>query len=35
MIAPLTPKPTRKAEALVKVPSTIDSRQEEDVALKK
>ena len=35
MVAPLTPKPTRKAEALTKAPSTIASRREEDVALKK
>ncbi len=33
MVAPLTPKPTRKAEALTKAPSTIVSRHEEDVAL--
>jgi hypothetical protein len=31
---PLTPKPTRKVEALVKEPSTIASRRKEDVALK-
>jgi hypothetical protein len=35
MVAPLTPKRTRKAEALAKVPPTIASRREEDVALKK
>jgi hypothetical protein len=35
MVVPLTPKPTRKAEALAKAPPTIDSRREEDVALKK
>jgi hypothetical protein len=35
MVAPLTPKPTRKAEALAKAPPTITSRREEDVALKK
>ncbi len=35
MVGPLTPKPTRKAEALVKAPPTIASRHEEDVALKK
>jgi hypothetical protein len=35
MVAPLTPKPTRKAEALAKAPSTIASRREEDVAVKK
>ncbi len=35
MVAPLTPKPTRKAEALAKAPPTIASRREEDVALKK
>jgi hypothetical protein len=31
MVDPLTPKSTRKVEALVKVPSTIVSRREEDV----
>jgi hypothetical protein len=35
MVDPLTPKPTRKAEALAKAPPTIASRREEDVALKK
>jgi hypothetical protein len=35
MVAPLTPKPTRKAETLIKTPTTIASRHEEDVALKK
>ncbi len=35
MVAPLTPKPTRKAEALNQAPPTIASRREEDVALKK
>ncbi len=35
MLAPLTPKPTRKAETLAKAPPTIDSRREEVVALKK
>jgi hypothetical protein len=35
MIVPLTPNPTRKAEALTKAPPTISSRHEEDVALKK
>jgi hypothetical protein len=35
MVVSLTPKPTRKTEALVKTPSTIVSRREEDVALKK
>jgi hypothetical protein len=35
MVAPLTPKPTRKTEALAKAPPTIASRREEDVALKK
>jgi hypothetical protein len=35
MVAPLTPKPTRKVEALAKAPPTIVSRREEDVALKK
>ena len=34
MAAPLTPKPTRKAEALAKAPPTIASRRKEDVALK-
>jgi hypothetical protein len=34
MVTPLTPKPTRKAEALARAPSTIASRREEDVALK-
>ena len=34
MVTPLTPKPTRKAEALTRVPSTITSSLEEDVALK-
>jgi hypothetical protein len=33
MVVPPTPKPTRKTEALVKVPPTITSRREEDVAL--
>jgi hypothetical protein len=33
MVAPLTPKPTRKAEALAKAPQTIASRREEDVAM--
>ncbi len=28
MVAPRTPKPTRKAEALVRTPSTIVSRRE-------
>jgi hypothetical protein len=35
MVAPLTPKPTRKAEALAKAPPTITSRREEDIELKK
>jgi hypothetical protein len=35
MVAPLTPKPTRKVETLAKAPPTIASRREEDVALKK
>ena len=35
MVAPLTPKPTRKAKALAKAPPTIASRREEDAALKK
>jgi hypothetical protein len=34
MVAPLTPKPTRKAEALARSPPTITSRREEDAALK-
>ncbi len=34
MVAPLTPKPTRKDEALARVPPTIASRREEDAALK-
>jgi hypothetical protein len=34
MVTPLTPKPTRKVEALVRSPSTIASRREEDAALK-
>ena len=34
MVAPLTPKPTRKAEALSKAPPTIASSREEDAALK-
>jgi len=34
MVAPLTPKPTRKAETLSKVPPTIASSREEDAALK-
>jgi hypothetical protein len=34
MVAPLTPKPTRKAEALAKAPPTIASSREEDAALK-
>ena len=34
MVAPLTPKPTRKAEALARAPPTIASRREEDAALK-
>jgi hypothetical protein len=35
MVAPLTPKSTRKSETLVKAPPTIVSRHEEDVVLKK
>jgi hypothetical protein len=35
MVAPLTPKLTRKVEALAKTSPTIASRREEDVALKK
>ena len=34
MAAPLTPKPTRKAEDLAKAPPTITSRRKEDDALK-
>ncbi len=34
MVAPLTPKPTRKSETLTRVPPTISSRHEEDAALK-
>jgi hypothetical protein len=34
MVDPLTPKPTRKTEVLVKVTPTIASRREEDSALK-
>ena len=34
MVAPLTPKPTRKAEALARVPPTIASSRKEDAALK-
>jgi ribosomal protein S20 len=34
MAAPLTPKPTRKVEALAKAPPTIASRRKEDVTLK-
>ncbi len=33
MAAPLTPKPTRKAEALAREPPTIVSSREEDAAL--
>jgi hypothetical protein len=35
MVAPLTPKPTRKSEPLTRAPPTIASRREEDAALKK
>jgi hypothetical protein len=35
MAAPLTPKPTRKAEALARAPPTIASCSEEDAALRK
>ena len=35
MVAPLTPKSTRKVEDLTKAPPTIASRRQEDVALKK
>ena len=34
MVSPLTPKPTRKAEALARAPPTIVSCRKEDVALK-
>ncbi len=34
MVAPPTPKPTRKAEALARAPPTIASSREEDAALK-
>jgi hypothetical protein len=34
MVVPLTPKPTRKAEALARAPSTIASSREEDATLK-
>ena len=34
MVDPLTPKPTRKPEALTRVPSTITSCREEDAALR-
>ena len=34
MADPLTPKPTRKAESLVRAPPTMVSRRKEDVALK-
>jgi hypothetical protein len=34
MVAPLTPKPTRKTEALARAPPTIASSREEDAALK-
>jgi hypothetical protein len=35
MVAPPTPKPTRKAEPLARAPPTIASRREEDAALRK
>ncbi len=35
MVSPLTPKPTLKAETLVRAPPTIASCREEDVALRK
>ena len=35
MAAPLTPKPTRKAEALVRAPPTIASCREDDTVLRK
>ncbi len=34
MVVPPTPKPTRKAEGLVREPTTIASSREEDAALK-
>jgi len=34
MVGPRTPKPTRKTEALAKVPPTIASSREEDAGLK-
>jgi hypothetical protein len=34
MVAPLTPKPTPKAEGLTRAPPTIASSREEDAALK-
>jgi hypothetical protein len=34
MVAPLTPKPTRKTEDLVRAPPTVASSREEDAALK-
>jgi len=34
MVAPLTPKPTRKTEALTKAPPTIASIREKNAALK-
>ena len=34
MVDPLTPKPTRKAEALARAPPTIVSSREEDAAMK-
>ena len=33
MVVPLTPKPTRKTEALAKAPPTIASRREEDTVV--
>jgi len=33
MVAPLTPNPTRKTEALAKAPPTIASRREEDAVV--
>jgi hypothetical protein len=35
MVTPLTPKPTREAEVLVRVSATIVSRHEEDDVLRK
>jgi hypothetical protein len=35
MVAPLTPKPTRKVETLARAPPTIASRLEEDAGIKR